>query len=116
MHGSEPICSSTKLTVQQLNDQFRTTLSGGRILLTSGIQVPGHASVLQILRAVAQFDAFDQSNDPHGEHDFGAIEHEGDTIFWKIDYYDLDLEQGSPDPSDPAVTARVLTIMLAWEY
>jgi Protein of unknown function (DUF3768) len=56
------------------------------------------------------------TNDPHGEHDFGSFEYSGQTIFWKIDYYDMRLKWGSPDPADPAVTRRVLTILLAEEY
>ena len=47
---------------------------------------------------------------------FGSIQLGENTIFWKIDYYDLDLHMHSPDPSDPTVTARILTIMLAEEY
>ena len=50
------------------------------------------------------------------EHDFGSIQLGENTIFWKIDYYDLDLHMHSPDPSDETITARVLTIMLAEEY
>jgi hypothetical protein len=62
------------------------------------------------------FDSFTPDNDPYGEHDFGAFEHEGQRIFWKIDYYAPDMEHGSEDPADPKQTVRVLTIMLASEY
>ena len=34
----------------------------------------------------------------------------------KIDYYDQNLSMHSPDPPDPAITQRVITIMLAEEY
>jgi hypothetical protein len=40
-------------------------------------------------------------NEPHGERDFGAFEHNGHRIFWKIDYYNQSLTLGSEDPSDP---------------
>ena len=56
------------------------------------------------------------TNDPYGDADFGAFEHNGSRIFWKVDAYDRDLRYGSPDPADPRVTRRVLTIMLAGEY
>ena len=41
---------------------------------------------------------------------------ERERVFWKLDYYDRDLRFGSEDPANPAVTRRVLTIMLADEY
>ena len=81
-----------------------------------GIDLLGNDAVDRILHLVKRFDDFSKRNDPFGEHDFGAIEYEGNTVFWKIDYYDLDLMNHSPDPSDPHVTRRVLTIMLGEEY
>jgi len=68
------------------------------------------------LCAVASFDKFSDENDPHGEHDFGSFELVNRTFFWKIDYYDERYEFGSEDPTDPAKTTRVLTLMLACEY
>jgi hypothetical protein len=59
---------------------------------------------------------FCHANDPHEEHDFGAFDVDGHTIMFKIDYLDRDLSMHSPDPADPAVTQRVITIMLAEEY
>ena len=100
--------------IRELNDQARQTLSGCRVMVTQGIQQLDRLDA--ILSAVREFNNFNSSNDPYGEHDFGKIELFGETIFWKFDYYDLALECGSEDPSDPAVTCRVLTIMLASEY
>ena len=65
---------------------------------------------------LAAYDDFDALNDPHGEHDFGAIDYCGAELLWKIDYYNDELAKASPDPADESVTARVLTIMLAEEY
>ena len=62
------------------------------------------------------FNDFSPGNDLHGERDFGAFEHNGQRIFWKIDYYAHDIMHGSEDPTDPQQTVRVLTIMLASEY
>jgi Protein of unknown function (DUF3768) len=36
--------------------------------------------------------------------------------FWKIDLYDREMELMSPDPANPDVTTRILTVMLADEY
>ena len=49
-------------------------------------------------------------------NDFGSFEADGQLIFFKIDYFAKALNAHSPDPSDPSVTERVITIMLAEEY
>lgn len=100
--------------IAALNDQARRTFKDCRVVITQGVQALGDVDAT--LRQVQLFNAFTTDNDPYGEHDFGAIRYQGQTIFWKIDYYDLDLHMHSPDPSDETVTARVLTIMLAEEY
>lgn len=100
--------------IAALNDEARTSFIGCRVVLTRG--AAGIMDVDGACAKVRRFTDFNASNDPHGEHDFGSFEHEGQTLFWKFDYYDTDLVMHSPDPSDPAVTCRVLTVMLAEEY
>ena len=67
-------------------------------------------------QTIAVYDDFCHANDPYGEHDFGSFEADDQKIFFKIDYLDKALTAHSPDPSDPSVTERVITIMLAEEY
>jgi hypothetical protein len=102
--------------IRHLNDQLRQTLAGGVLVMTAGVIALGQARPLMILDAIAKLDTFDERNDPYGEHEFGAVEIEGERLFWKIDYYDRTLSAHSLDPADPSVTTRVLTIMLADEY
>lgn len=104
------------LTIRLLNDQFRHTFVGGRIIATQGIVEQFHKDVQTVLELVRNYAEFGEDNDPHGEHDFGAFDYMGHKIFWKIDYYDRRMEMGSPDPADPRQTTRVLTILLASEY
>jgi len=102
--------------IARLNDAFRTTLIGGKVMLTAGIAELPERTRANILTAVRTFADFSEDNDPHGEHDFGAFEADGHKCFWKIDYYDKSMESGSKEPANPDVTTRVLTIMLASEY
>ncbi len=102
--------------IRNLNDQFRKTGRGGRIMLTQGIQAMGEQAVAEIIAKIAAFDQFTLDNDPYGEHDFGKIVHDGQKVLFKLDYYDKAMEYGSPDPSDPKVTTRVMTVMTAEEY
>lgn len=102
--------------IRRLNDQFRRTMQGGEVVVTAGIAALGPVAVAELLLQVQQFEEFLEDCDPFGEHDFGSLQFRGQRVFWKIDYYDLTMTGRSPDPADPAVTTRVLTIMLATEY
>lgn len=102
--------------IRTLNDQLRRHLMGGRAVMTPGIAALGSEAVQRLVQTIAVFDHFCTANDPHGEHDFGSFDFDGVEIFFKIDYFDKDFQFHSPDPGDPAVTERVITLMLAEEY
>jgi hypothetical protein len=102
--------------IRALNDDFRRTFVGGLVLITAGVEAMPIEQRRSVLAKVRAFDAFTCDNDPHDEHDFGSIDEGGVRCFWKIDCYDRATEMGSPDPADPAVTTRVLTVMRADEY
>jgi hypothetical protein len=103
-------------TIAEQNDALRRLGAGGSLFVTAGIAALSREAQAAILAQVRDFDAFTPENDPYGEHDFGSFVFGGHTIFWKIDYYDKKLEMGSPNPADPAVTRRVLTVLLSEEY
>jgi hypothetical protein len=84
--------------------------------MTSGVAQLDAETVAQILSAVRTYDQFDEDIDPYGEHDMGRFSVGGEDYYWKIDYYDQNLKFHCPDPADPSVTVRVLTIMRADEY
>jgi hypothetical protein len=103
--------------IADLNDRCRTAMGVcGRLIQTQGISALPDADQSAIREKVETYDTFDAGDDPYHERDFGAFDHAGQMVFWKIDYYDRAYEYGSPDPADPRVTRRVLTIMLASEY
>ena len=106
-----------KALIRALNDSFRATFIGGRVLMTASVQSLPEDIGSRALSAVREFKDFNEDNDPHGEHDFGAFDLGGDKFLWKIDYYyDEDSCCGSEDPSNPEKTTRVLTLMLAEDY
>ena len=84
--------------------------------MTAGVAALGPEAVARIVKTIVVYDDFSHANDPYEEHDFGSFEADGQQFFLKIDYYDKALTAHSPDPSDPSVTERVITIMLADEY
>ena len=103
--------------VRLLNDEFRCFGIGrGSVMLTAGIHETGPNFVQEVVSMVQACDDFTRDNDPYDEHDFGSFYIGGERLFFKIDYYDLGLQGHSPDAADPAMTHRVLTVMLASEY
>ena len=102
--------------IRALNDRLRKNLSGGRAVMTPGIAALGAEAISRLVQTIAIFDDFCTANDPYGEHDVGVFRYEGTEVMFKIDYYDLTLTYHSPDPADPTVTERVITLMLAEEY
>src|SRR3989344_8532602 len=97
--------------IRELNDVFRRTFSGGKVVMTASVAALPDMVRANALLQVARFDDFNSDNDPHQEHDFGSFELCGRTFFFKIDYYDTSMEFGSEDPSNPDQTTRVLTVM-----
>jgi len=108
-------CEKT-LKIRFLNDQFRRTFQEGKVLITSGVASLPLPQQITLMNLVRTFDDFGKDNDPYGEHDFGKVDFNGEPYFWKINYYDINYQSLSPDPTDETVTNRVLTIMNASEY
>jgi hypothetical protein len=115
------MASSTTQRIAPLNDAFRKEdpsvpgqrfVTAGVVHLLKQLDIPTEV----LIQRVAQFDDFNNDNDPHGNHDFGAFEFHGEQAFWKVDAYDVDYNLGSDDPTDLSKTRRVLTIMLAEEW
>jgi hypothetical protein len=107
----------TKVEISKGNDVFRMTLipSPRHKVCFSEIVADLELPVREeLLTAVRGFSKFTEDNDPHGEHDFGAVSVRGEKYFWKIDYYDETWEFGV-DPHEE-LPHRLLTIMCASEY
>ena len=105
-----------KRQIAEANDQVRQTLFRDRLMITIGVQGLNLDTQNKIFAAIETYNDFNPSNDPHQEHDFGALEVDGNSVFWKIDYFDNGLEYHSPDVLNRSVTRRVCTVMLAAEY
>jgi hypothetical protein len=108
--------ANTTDRIRMLNDELRQNILVAGAVMTPGIAALGQEAVQRLVKTIATFDDFCKANDPHGEHDFGSFEFDGTPVMFKIDYFDRDLQFHSPDPADPAVTERVITLMLSEEY
>jgi len=102
--------------IRDLNDAFRTSFSGGRVVMTIEVQALSFADREELVRRVRTYDTWTKDNDPFGQHDAGEIEFKEFTWLWRIDCYDAECKTGSEDWANPDVTTRVLTLMNASEW
>src|SRR5208337_4956054 len=82
--------------IRDLNDELRTTGIGGETFLTRGLLSKGSDFIAKACAAVKAFNAFTDDNDPWQEHDCATLDVDGEMVIFKIDYYDLNMEYGSP--------------------
>jgi len=109
--------------IRALNDALRTStepigalMMNGSLVITASITAKGVPFVERCVAAVRAFDAFTPGDDPYQEHDMAFLDVDGERLFFKVDYYDANLEWLSPDPADAGLTRRVLTIGMAEDY
>jgi hypothetical protein len=119
--------------IARLNDLARRAMGVACTLVaTVGFRSLSDPDQSRVRELIETFDAFTEDNEPHGERDFGCVYQLGDgrwtterprvradeseRVFWKLDYYDRELQFASEDAANAAITRRVLTIMLADEY
>jgi hypothetical protein len=94
--------------IRTLNDRLRRSMMGGRVVLTSGVYALPPEVKEKVLQAVRSFDAFDNGNDPHKEHDFGNFELGGERYFlpatsqldWLISMTAISVPSGSRGARD----------------
>jgi Protein of unknown function (DUF3768) len=104
-----------KLRIGQLNDELRIHHRGGTVFLTAGIRALDPKTVQAICRAVAECDMFESILPEPNERCFGLARVRDHQVVFKIEYYAPDPIFHSPDPADPSVTHRFMTIMLCEE-
>lgn len=126
LDGEAQAVIDTNTLIAAQNDSFRSTFGAslgisGTVVHTQGVSALDYDLQMQIMVKVMTFSEFDEDNDPYQDHTFGAFSVTNADVgeinlFWKIDLYDTSYTFHSPEPSNPKVTRRVLTIMLSSEY
>jgi hypothetical protein len=112
---SDEAIENTK-KIQEINDRVRRAEATALVLIAGDMSQEDSSIHVAAMKVVSEFDAFNEENDPHGEHDHGSFDLNGEKCMWKIDYCDLELRFGSEKPWDETVTKRVLTIFYARDY
>jgi len=89
------------LTEAELNDRLRTAFTGGRVVISAGVDELGPAWITDIFYGVTSYKY--PTDTPHYDHARGAVRVNDRSIVWKIGH----ACRGEED--------RTLTIMLEEE-
>ena len=100
--------------IRVTNDRLRKLLPAvehpHKVTLSEQVGRLEPEALARLMLLVRDFNDFHGDNDPHGEHDLGQVEMDGESYFWKYDYYDDDFEGHEEDGN------RVLILMETSEY
>lgn len=114
--GIEQISKSDYLEkIRALNDNFRLSGRGGIIVMSICVQSLSLKLKDKIFHKIVEYEFSEDDKYDDFEHDMGFFEVGSLSVVWKIDCLDLGLVYYSPNPLDPKVTCRVLTVMLTSE-
>ncbi len=130
--ASTTITSPTELSPEERailiasqNDSFRKSVGiipgdastpEGTCVMTRGVSERSIEFRFALMEALRAYDGFNNDCDPHGWHEMGVLEIEGETVWFKIDLYDVTYNMGAEVPEDPNQTRRVLTLLFPSEY
>jgi Protein of unknown function (DUF3768) len=95
-----------RVKIIELNDQLRTTFRGGRVQMTASVYQLDARLRGRALCLLARYSKFNEES----EHDGGVFIFGGYSFEWAIEYRGKNHTGVSPDPANPEMTFRVLTL------
>lgn len=93
-----------------LNDAFRASAHPSKTHITLDLVNRGSQFIKKLLGKIKEWQPSKDPDETDPERSWGAVTVDGILVVWSIDYYDLEEEDDSPDPSDPQRTVRVLNL------
>lgn len=116
MNSDMPESRKTAI-IRELNDKLRQNDVGGQIVVAGALAQEDSDLIQRVREAVRIAEVVTgDDNDPYEQHDFGSVKVDNELYFWKIEYFNNEMDAGSEDPSDASQTKRLLTIMCASDY
>ena len=103
---------SPSARIRALNDAFRQEPKASNVYLSLEIARLGETKLKELFAKLKAYSSFTIKTDPEGDHSSGVLELGQSKIEWEIDYWDLDEEDDSPDPSNAEVTTRIMNMVM----